>query len=79
MSERYQSVLLLGAPSVGKGTQGAVLGRIPGFHHISSGDVFRTIDINSKTGKKFYEYSSKGELVPDDLTIEIWRFTTSSA
>ena len=68
----YQTVLLFGAPGAGKGTQGRVLGTIPGFYHLSCGDVFRALDIGSEIGKQVYEYSSRGELVPDDLTIRIW-------
>ena len=70
--ERYKCVLLFGAPGAGKGTQGAILGRIPGFFHCSCGDVFRNIDITSPLGRSFYEYSSRGELVPDRLTVQMW-------
>ena len=70
--EKYQSVLLFGAPGAGKGTQGAILGRIPGFFHLSCGEVFRSLDIHSELGQTFYEYSSKGELVPDDVTVAMW-------
>lgn len=69
---RYQCVLLFGAPGAGKGTQGAILGRIPGFFHLSCGEVFRSLDIHSPLGKIFYEYSSKGELVPDKVTVDMW-------
>lgn len=58
---------------MGKGTQGKVLGSIPGFFHLSCGDVFRSIDIASQDGKDIYQYSSRGELVPDELTVKIWR------
>ena len=71
-SEKYQTILLFGAPGAGKGTQGAILGRIPGFFHLSCGEVFRSLDIHSDLGKVFYEYSSRGELVPDDVTVEMW-------
>jgi len=70
--ERYRTILLIGAPGAGKGTQGAILGRIPGFFHCACGDVFRNIDINSELGKQFYKYSSRGELVPDDVTVAMW-------
>jgi adenylate kinase len=62
----------MGAPGAGKGTQGKILGTIPGFYHCACGDVFRRIDINSELGRVFYEYSSRGELVPDDVTIKMW-------
>ncbi|QDU73008.1 adenylate kinase family protein [Mucisphaera calidilacus] len=68
----YKSMLLFGAPGSGKGTQGAILGRIPGFYHCSCGDVFRSIDLHSDLGKVFYEYSSRGELVPDEVTVQMW-------
>lgn len=78
MAERYRTVLLFGAPGSGKGTQGKILGTIPGFYHFSCGDVFRSIDINSDLGKIFYEYSSRGELVPDDATVRMWAQTISA-
>ena len=71
--ERFKTVLLFGAPGAGKGTQGKSLGSIPGFYHLSCGDVFRTMDMQSDIGKVFSEYSSRGELVPDEVTVELWR------
>jgi adenylate kinase len=73
MSDRYHSVLLFGPPGVGKGTQGQILGKIPGFFHLSVGDVFRALDINSPDGKEVYKYSSQGMLVPDETTVRIWK------
>ena len=73
VSERYKTILLFGAPGAGKGTQGKILGRIPGFFHLACGDVFRSLDMSSDLGKQFLEYSGRGELVPDELTIEMWR------
>jgi adenylate kinase len=72
MAQRYKTVLLFGAPGAGKGTQGRILGSIPGFYHCACGDVFRRIDINSELGRTFYEYSSRGELVPDEVTVKMW-------
>ena len=69
---RYKTVLLFGAPGSGKGTQGQIVGRIPGYCHVSCGDIFRNLDIHSDLGKVFYEYSSRGELVPDDVTVKMW-------
>jgi adenylate kinase len=70
---RYPSVLLFGAPGSGKGTQGRILGRIPGFFHCACGDVFRSLDLTSELGRTFYEYSSRGELVPDEVSIALWQ------
>ena len=66
------AVLILGAPGSGKGTQGAILGQIPRFYHYSSGDVFRQMDTRTEVGRQFVEYSKRGELVPDELTIKLW-------
>lgn len=64
---------MFGAPGVGKGTQGKVLGGLPGFLHISSGDMFRAIDAESELGGEVHRYTARGELVPDDLTVRLWR------
>jgi adenylate kinase len=69
---KYQTVLLFGAPGAGKGTQGKILGKVPGFYHLSCGEVFRTLDISSELGQTFRSYSSRGELVPDEVTIKMW-------
>lgn len=70
---KYRSILLFGAPGAGKGTQGKILGVIPNFFHCACGDVFRNLRADSALGKLFIEYSSRGELVPDGPTIELWR------
>ncbi len=72
-SPHYRTLLILGAPGSGKGTQGKVLGSIPRFHHLACGDVFRSLDTRTVLGQKVVEYSSRGELVPDDLTVQLWR------
>ena len=69
---RYRTILLFGPPGAGKGTQGKILGSIPGFLHVASGDVFRSLDPASELGKIFADYSSRGALVPDDLTVKMW-------
>jgi len=71
--QKIKTILLFGAPGSGKGTQGKMLGTLPGFRHLACGDVFRSIDLNSEVGKVFLKYSSKGELVPDDFTVRLWR------
>ena len=69
---RYKSILLFGAPGSGKGTQGKILGSIPGFYHSATGDIFRSLDLRSEIGRMVLEYSSVGKLVPDDVTIRVW-------
>lgn len=76
---KYQTYLLFGAPGSGKGTQGHTLGSIPRFFHCPCGDVFRSIDTRSKVGQAFLEYSSRGELVPDDVTVELWKEAIDAA
>ncbi|HWB53033.1 MAG TPA: nucleoside monophosphate kinase [Tepidisphaeraceae bacterium] len=70
---RYKSILLFGAPGSGKGTQGKIIGSIPGFFHNATGDIFRSLDLRSEMGRTVWEYSSKGLLVPDEITIKLWR------
>ena len=75
MTDRYKTVLLFGGPGSGKGTQGLTLGSILGFFHCSSGDIFRAIDPTTEIGKIFKDYSTRGELVPDDVTVRLWAET----
>jgi len=70
---KYRTILLFGAPGAGKGTQGKILGTIPNFFHCACGDVFRNLNIDSEIGRTFVDYSSRGELVPDRQTIELWQ------
>jgi adenylate kinase len=69
---KLPAFLILGAPGSGKGTQGKILGTIPRFFHCACGDVFRSLDTRTPLGQRFVHYSSRGELVPDELTIELW-------
>jgi adenylate kinase len=69
---KYRTILLFGAPGAGKGTQGKILGTIPNFFHCACGDVFRSLKADSPLGRVFLEYSSRGQLVPDATTIELW-------
>ena len=75
MADKYRTVLLFGAPGAGKGTQGKMLDAIPGFYHFSTGEMFRNLDPESELGMHFLSYSSKGELVPDEFTVTLWKQT----
>ena len=72
-STKYQAILLFGMPGSGKGTQGAVLDQLPGFVHISSGDLFRKLPRWGTLGREVLQYTSKGALVPDELTVKIYK------
>ena len=63
-------IVLLGPPGAGKGTQAEVISGRMGLPHISSGDIFRH-NLKNKTelGVLAEGYITKGELVPDDVTI----------
>ncbi len=64
--------ILLGAPGAGKGTQATRIVEKYNIPHISTGDIFRdNIKRQTELGMRAQEYMNKGELVPDDLTIEI--------
>ena len=76
---KYTTYLLFGAPGSGKGTQGRALGSIPRFFHCACGDVFRSIDTRTRLGRAFLEYSGRGELVPDDITVELWKARIDAA
>ena len=73
LDTKRPAFLILGAPGSGKGTQGKILGSIPRFFHCACGDVFRSLDTRTAIGQRFVHYSSRGELVPDELTIELWK------
>lgn len=65
-------IILLGAPGAGKGTQAKIISEKLNIPHVSTGDIFRAnIKGNTPLGQKAKEYMDKGELVPDELTVEI--------
>ena len=72
-NQPYRAILLFGYPGSGKGTQGAVLGQMPNLLHLAMGDIFRALDKQSDIGQEFLSYSTKGLLVPDELTVRVWK------
>ena len=67
-------IVLLGPPGVGKGTQAKILSEQTGLAHISSGDLFReNLKNQTELGKLAQTYMTKGESVPDDVTIAMIR------
>lgn len=73
LMSRYKTYLIFGPPGSGKGTQGVTLGTLPQFFHCACGDVFRSLDTRTELGQAFIYFSGKGELVPDELTIKLWK------
>jgi len=69
----YKTILLFGAPGSGKGTQGSILGSIPGLIHVACGEIFRDLRVGTPLGRVFLDYSSRGALVPDDFTVQLWK------
>ncbi len=66
------NIVLLGAPGAGKGTQAAKLVEKYGFAHISTGDILRAAVKNqTPLGIKAKTYMDAGDLVPDDLVIDL--------
>jgi len=67
-------IVLIGPSGVGKGTQAKILSKETGLAHISSGDLFReNIKNQTDLGKLAHAFITKGDLVPDDVTIGMIR------
>ena len=65
-------IILLGAPGAGKGTQAKRLSEKYNILHISTGDIFReNIKNSTEIGKIAKSFIDKGQLVPNDVTVEI--------
>lgn len=63
---------MLGAPGAGKGTQAKKIAEKYTIPHISTGDIFRAnIKNNTELGQKAKTYMDKGELVPDELVVDL--------
>ena len=67
-----KNIVLFGPPGAGKGTQAEIIKDTYNLFHISTGDVFRyNINNNTSLGILAKKYMDKGELVPDEVTIEM--------
>ncbi|GAB4193321.1 MAG: hypothetical protein Tsb0015_16040 [Simkaniaceae bacterium] len=65
-------IILLGPPGVGKGTQAKMLSDAYHIPHISTGDLLRDhVRIGSALGKEAQKYMNQGQLVPDDLILNM--------
>ncbi len=66
------NLLLIGPPGAGKGTQAAILEGRLGLQHVASGDLFRHhMKNDTELGRAAKSYVDRGELVPDQLVIDM--------
>ncbi len=74
MNKKATYIVMLGPPGAGKGTQAKILAAKLGLVHVSTGDLFReNLSQETELGKLASSYMTKGELVPDDVTIAMVR------
>lgn len=67
-----RAILLFGYPGCGKGTQGRILNALPGFCHVGMGDVLRGIVPGHPLYDEVQGHIRGGNLVPDDLVMQIF-------
>lgn len=71
-------IILFGPPGAGKGTQTQIISERLGLSGVSTGEIFRSqMKKRTPLGRKARAYLEKGELVPDDVTIDMVRETLS--
>jgi adenylate kinase len=67
-------LIFLGPPGAGKGTQAQLLAELCSIPHISTGDILRTaVADKTELGQKAQSYMERGELVPDELMLDLVR------
>lgn len=72
MSDRARSIILIGAPGSGKGTQAKKLREELGYAHISTGDLLRAaVREGTELGRRAKGFMDQGALVPDELVIDL--------
>jgi adenylate kinase len=69
---RGPRLVILGKQGAGKGTQGERLAAHYGIQHLSTGQLFRdSAEAGVKAGLEAKEYMDRGELVPDDIVVDV--------
>lgn len=72
VSSKPQVIILLGPPGSGKGTQATRITKELGIPHISTGDLFReNMSKNTELGQRAKSYMDKGQLVPDEVVLDM--------
>lgn len=70
---KYRAIILLGPPGSGKGTVGQIVAQAGEQVHLSTGEMFRSLDPTTEVGQKVSQTLEQGQLVSDSLTIEVWQ------
>jgi adenylate kinase len=73
------NLLVLGPQGAGKGTQAKRVSSEYGIPHVSTGDMFRALDASTELGRRVKEIMDAGQLVPDEITVEMIRERLSEA
>jgi adenylate kinase len=69
---RGPRLVILGKQGAGKGTQGERIAAHYGIQHLSTGQLFRdSAEVGVKAGLEAKEYMDRGELVPDDIVVDV--------
>lgn len=71
---KFSSILLFGPPGAGKALLGKFLASAGSQYYLSSIDIFLKLASYSPAGKLFHSYASRGQLLPDEETVEIWKY-----
>ena len=72
-TDRRRILVLVGPVGAGKGTQAAALSRELGLLHLASGELFReALRDGNELGERARSYMTRGDLVPDGITIEMF-------
>ncbi len=71
---KFSAILLFGPPGAGKKALGTFLAHSGTQHYLAMADILRSLPVRSPAGQLYYSYASKGELLPDDATVEIWKY-----
>jgi len=80
MRFKCMRLVFMGPPGIGKGTYSTAVSRRYGIPHISTGDILREeVKRGSEIGLRAKEYMDRGELVPDDIVMEVLRRRLSMA
>jgi adenylate kinase len=68
----WQAAIVMGLPGTGKSTMCRALEPTPSLVHVEAGEVLRRLDPDSPAGRRAQPYIDRGDLVPDELTMQAW-------